>query len=353
MRNFRVVLLTLAVALGLGRETSAQTLSYQLFERYLETLRQQAAIPGLSAAIIQNGSIDPVWETGLGQANVATNIRATASTPYVIGDASQVFASTLLLEKCADEGKLKVADRVVRWIADFGDSASTIAHLLTHTTAAGAFHYDLGRYSVVSQVIQQCENVRYKKLLANEIFDRFGMIDSVPGQALATPTLDDRRLFDAATLNHYASVLSRLAVPYRVDSRGNATPSDFSGQALDASGGVITTVRDYARFDAALDNGALLLPQTIEAAFTRATVNGVAVPTGLGWFVQNYDGEKLVWTFGTIKDAYSALVIKLPYRHVTLVLLANSDGLNSGASLENGDVTTSAFARLFFKVFGL
>ena len=341
----------LAVTLGFGRQTSAQGLSYPLFERYLESLRQQSAIPGISAAILQNGSI--VWQAGLGRANVAANVRPSDITPYVIGDASQALSSTLLLEKCVDPGTLQISDRVVRWAPDFPDRVSTLAHLLTHTTATGIFQYDLARYSALTEVLEQCENVPYKKLLANEIFNRFGMVDSVPGQALAAPTQADRLLFDPATLAGYASVVSQLAVPYRVDSDGNATPSSFHGQTLDASGGVITTVHDYARFDAALDSGALLLPQTIDAAFSQATVNGVAVPTGLGWFVQNYNREKLVWTFGTIKDAYSALIIKLPARHVTLILFANSDGLNTAASLENGDITTSPFARLFFKVFGL
>jgi hypothetical protein len=112
-------------------------------------------------------------------------------------------------------------------------------------------------------------------------------------------------------------------------------------------------VHDFWRFDSALDAGALLAPQTLQAAFTRATINGIAEPTGLGWFVQTYDDELVVWTFGTIKDAYSSLIIKLPKRHVTVILLANSDGLNAGAALENGDITTSAFARLFFRLFGL
>jgi hypothetical protein len=33
------------------------------------------------------------------------------------------------------------------------------------------------------------------------------------------------------------------------------------------------------------------------------------VPTGLGWFVQNYNGEALIWQFGQIRDGHSALFL--------------------------------------------
>jgi hypothetical protein len=36
---------------------------------------------------------------------------------------------------------------------------------------------------------------------------------------------------------------------------------------------------------------------------------------------------------------------------LTLILLANSDGLSEPFSLQNGDVTTSLFARTFLRLF--
>ena len=43
----------------------------------------------------------------------------------------------------------------------------------------------------------------------------------------------------------------------------------------------------------------------------------------------------------------SSLLITLPNRNITLVLLANSDGLAKPASLGAGDVTVPPFARAF------
>jgi len=48
--------------------TSAQSLTFSLFERYLESLRLQAGIPGMSALILQDGVV--VWERGYGRADL-------------------------------------------------------------------------------------------------------------------------------------------------------------------------------------------------------------------------------------------------------------------------------------------
>ncbi len=71
---------------------------------------------------------------------------------------------------------------------------------------------------------------------------------------------------------------------------------------------------------------------------------------GLGWFVQSYRGERLVWHFGVIGNAYSSLVLKLPDRKLTFILLANSDGLSATFQLPAGNVTKSLFALLFLRL---
>jgi hypothetical protein len=80
-------------------------------------------------------------------------------------------------------------------------------------------------------------------------------------------------------------------------------------------------------------------------------VNGARIPTGLGWFIQTYNNERLVWHFGLSQDAFSSLILKVPGRRLTLILLANSDGLSAPFALGQGDVTTSLFARTFLRVF--
>ena len=93
------------------------------------------------------------------------------------------------------------------------------------------------------------------------------------------------------------------------------------------SAGLITTVLDLAKFDLALKQGILLERSTLEQAWSTPSENGVPLPHGIGWFVQTYNGEKVVWQFGMTEDASSSLMITLPARGLTLILMANSDFL--------------------------
>jgi CubicO group peptidase (beta-lactamase class C family) len=177
------------------------------------------------------------------------------------------------------------------------------------------------------------------------------MRDSVPGRDLADGATRDRNLFSGDELAGFESVLQRLATPYRVDRSGKATKSDYPAQDVNAATGLVSTAQDLARFDAALDDQALLRAELLSVAWSNVrTSSGAPLPSGLGWFVQSYNGERLVWHFGVTPGAASSLLIKVPGRDLTLILLANSDGL-SPLSISDGDVTVSLFAKLFLRVF--
>jgi len=71
---------------------------------------------------------------------------------------------------------------------------------------------------------------------------------------------------------------------------------------------------------------------------------------GLGWFVQSHRGQRVVWHFGSVVNAYSSLLLKLPDQKITFILLANSDGLSATFQLPAGNVTKSLFATLFLRL---
>jgi len=95
----------------------------------------------------------------------------------------------------------------------------------------------------------------------------------------------------------------------------------------------------------------LLLDETLAAAWSPTfDRSGHATPMGLGWFVQYHRNERVVWHFGQIPNAYSSLILKLPAKGITFILLANSDGLSNPFQLQAGDVTRSLFATVFLKL---
>jgi CubicO group peptidase (beta-lactamase class C family) len=346
VRTLRIIIVV-ALALGVvGRTSSAQMLTFSLFDRYLDSLRQEVGIPGLSAAIVKSRRV--AWDRGLGLSDIARAVAARPDTPYPIDDLTQTFAATILLQQCVDRGSLEITDRVQRWVPDHPNGAATVGQLLTHTSSGG-FAYDPERYAGLTSVVVECSDgdPPFRKLVAQQIFDQLGMSDSVPGLDIVDPATTDRRYFDAASLTRYGEVLRRLAVPYRVSGNRTATRSEYPTRTLDASRGLISSVLDLADYDAALDDGILVRRETLAEAWAGSGSR----PTGHGWFVQSYNGERLVWHFGSTPNAFSSLILKVPGRELTLVLLANSDGLSEPFALRAGDVTRSVFAKLFLRLF--
>jgi CubicO group peptidase (beta-lactamase class C family) len=320
------------------------------FEAYLELLRQQAGIPGLSAAIVQNGEI--VWERGMGFQNVDARIRATPDSPYLIGDLSESFAAVLLLE-CLESRQLGLDDQLAGYGAAI-DPGVTVRQVLTHTAASPTgeiFRFDPARFALLTPAVERCVPQPYRKTVAVQLLERLAMKDSVPGRDVLDPQVVETNVFAEAIRERYRAVLERLAVPYKVDRRGRPTRTELPVDGLNAAGGLVSTVRDLARFDAALSSGLLLREETLAGAWSNPFGREKALPFGQGWFVQRYGLEPVVWHFGLVANGYSSLFLKLPNRHLTLILLANSDGLSAPFDLQSGDVTKSVFANLFLRLF--
>jgi CubicO group peptidase (beta-lactamase class C family) len=179
------------------------------------------------------------------------------------------------------------------------------------------------------------------------------MWDSVPGPDIVKVVPPAEGVPHPADRERYASVLQRRATPYRVDSRGRASVSSYASSAavLSPSSGLVTTVRDLAKLDLALKQENLIESDTLSEAWSTPIGAEGPLPHGVGWFVQNYNGEKVVWQFGMEENASSSLMIMLPDRGLTLILMANSDGLLRLYSPADGDVTLSPFAKLFLNLF--
>ena len=347
MRSLQASLVALLALATLCPSAGAQSsLPISLFERYVESLRQQAGIPGMSAAIVQSGRL--VWDKGFGYQDVDGQVAAAADTPYPILDLSQTLASTILLQQCLDLRYLELTDPVRRWNPQFPDGSTTVAQLLSHAAPSGGFKYDPSRFAALTAAVEQCAGDRYPRVLAEEILERLGMRQSVPGADLSDGSSPNRQGFSSNALDRYSSVLRRQALPYKVDSRGRPTRSEAPRGTLSASTGIVSTVRDLARFDAALDDDVLLTAGTRSRAWEPAG----SMPTGLGWFVQRHNGERVVWHFGLARDAYSSLMVKVPSRGLTLILLANSDGLAGPPyNLSDGSLSSNLFASLFLRLF--
>lgn len=321
-----------------------------VLDNYLDAFRKQAGIPGMSAAVVREGAV--IWEKGYGYQNTASRIPATPDTPYLVGDLSETLAAIMLLE-CAERRQLYLDEPIRKYGGQLPEPDITIRQVLSHTSAAleEPFDYSPERFSQLTNVVEHCALHSYRKSLAL-LLERAAMQDSVPGTDLwhsDTVVRDDE--FEKEDLDRYRRVLDRMAVPYKIDTRLRAERTELPPMGITAAGGLVSTVRDLARLDATLDSNVILGRETLDAAWNPVvTPSGFVSPMGLGWFVQSHRGERVVWHFGMIGNAYSSLLLKLPDRRITFILLANSDGLSATFQLSSGNVTKSLFATLFLRL---
>lgn len=348
-----VLAVVAAVFLLTSRIEGADELLYARFADYLDALRQQVGIPGLQVAVV--GPTSVLWERGFGYQDVARALPMRPDTPIHVDGLTEIFATSFMMA-CAENGRLQLDDRVGAYVADAVEPEATFRQILSHTstTLGGglSYAYRPDRLDDLSGVIRRCEGASFRSASA-QLQGRLAMVNSVPGADVLDvlpPAMpgepDDER-------THYASVLARLAVPYIVDTQKRVTQTQYSATTITPATGLVTTVRDYAQFDLALRSGLLMQPETLAEAW-RAPIDpatGKALPHGLGWFVQNYNGDSVIWQFGAGDTGSSSMVVTLPSRGLTLVMAANSTGLVKSFPLAKGDVTTSPFARTFLSLF--
>jgi CubicO group peptidase (beta-lactamase class C family) len=247
-----------------------------------------------------------------------------------------------------EEGQLSLDDPIGRFDPSSTEPSATVRQILTHTSAGPAglvFAYRPDRLGSLAFVIRTCTGASFRAAVVN-LLDRLAMVDSVPGSDVThlVPPADG---VSPQGVARYTSVLGRLAIPYAVDTGGHATLSQYAPITLTPHDGLISTVLDFAKFDLALRSSVLLQPETLTAAW-RAPLddNRQPLPHGMGWFVQMYKGERIVWQFGLDANASSSLVVTVPSRGYTVILLANSDGLVKGFGLAGGDLAVSPFGRV-------
>ena len=328
-----------------------------LFEDELEFLREALQIPGLSVAVVQGDEI--IFARGFGYADVERQVPATENTPYRIASVTKPIAATLMM-KLVEQGKLDLDGEVAKYYPGYSrfcqqvqsldsifaqgyhcDSEPlTVRQHLAHMvqgTPGERFSYNPTTYNVLANVVEGISEKSFVQHMVEDILEPAHMANSAPGQ----------------DVENYGQVLDKLAKPYRVDILGNVSLSSYPRPfSLGASSGLISTALDLAKYSLALDQNLMISEESKETLFRPTLSNsGQPVPYGLGWHIQDYEGMKLLFHPGVWPGAFSSLLLKVPHKELTLVLLANSDGLWWGNPLSGSAVHRSPFAATFLNLF--
>lgn len=313
------------------------------FTGRVDTIRQQLGIPGIAGVVMLRDSI--VWEGLLGNAKVSTQTPVTRTTPFHIASLTKTFASTIVMQ-LVEQGLVRLDDSVSKYGVTLPNSgAILVRHLLTHTSdgvPGTAFAYSGDRFALLDNVIQRASGESFAKRVVEQIITPLGLEHTAPNPANASA-------FAFTSLDRQ-SFLSSMATGYGRSTGGTppvvAYPSHFSSAA-----GLVSTAHEVARYSVALDAGQFISPGTRELVYTPAVgIGGRALPHALGWFVSTVEGQKLVWHYG-YWIGNSSLIIKIPARAITFVILSNSDQLSAPFSLGSGNLTSSPMARAFISAF--
>jgi CubicO group peptidase (beta-lactamase class C family) len=329
--------------LGLAGDPPVRNVA-ELAER-LEKLRQEVQIPACTAAIAQGDRI--VWAKGFGVADRETSRPATPETIYHIASLTKTFASTIILQ-LVEEGKIDLEAPVSRYGVSIKDAdVVRVKHLFSHTSGdppGAKYQYDGNRFGLLETVISSASGHSFAELVCERILGPLKLTHTAPN-------VRDAKSFAFAHRDR-AEFVRLLAKGYEPDSLGQFNLVEYPA-IFNCSGGMISSPTDVARYSIALDQGQFLKPASLARAFTPTkSTDGTVLPYGLGWFVTEQGGVKLVWHYG-MWTANSALIIKVPDRKLTFVLLASSDRLSKTFRLGSGQLMNSPFACAFMEGFVL
>ena len=299
------------------------------FEQYLADMQRELAIPGMSAAIIKDQEL--IWAQGFGYADVEAERPAAPDTPYEIASLTKTFSSTILLQ-LVEQGKVNLDDPVSKYGVFIKSPGVILVKHLFGMTSEGepgsVFIYNGNRYGLLQKVIERASGRPFSALVIETILNPLGMSDSIGITMVDQPA--------------YAHIRDRLSIPYGMDG------TYFS--RFNASGGLVSTAPDLAKFDIALDQGQLIGPEARALAFTAQELSSGDPPVyGLGWFVQEFQGTKMVWAFGY--DSFTHLYVKFVDQGYTLIILTNSTALGDYVWTREPSVMRCPAALAFYKLF--
>jgi CubicO group peptidase (beta-lactamase class C family) len=356
MKSLIVYCMLLTVASG--GVARAQEAPLQGFDDYVNKALKDWEVPGVAIAIIKNDTV--LYAKGYGVRKLGDPAPVDEKTLFAIGSASKAFTAASIA-MLVDEGKVKWDDPVTKHLSGFQlfDPYATrelsVRDVLSHRS--GLERGDLLWYGSSYDRDEVVRRVRYLKP-GWSFRSRFGyqnIMFLTAGQIIPRVTgksWDDfvrDRIFTPLGMTSTNTTVTALKSFDNV-----ATPHDkFDGKVqpvpwrnidnIGPAGSINSNVVDMAQWvrlqlgagkyknEQLLSSGAIKemhMPQTvirIEGAAEKINPETHFMNYGLGWFLQDYRGRKVVQHGGNI-DGMSALVAMIPEEKLGLVILTNMDG---------------------------
>ncbi len=346
-----ITLAILWLLLPAGTLRGQEIPALQDLSSYIEESRQLFGVPGLAVGIIKDGKV--VMNRGFGLRHAGQEAQVDSLTVFGIASCSKAFTAAAMA-MLADDSLLQWNDRVTEHLPWFqlSDTCTTremrVEDLLSHRSGLQTFDGDLlwygtgySREEVVKriryrepsysfrnqygyqnvmfiaagEVLEEVTGDSWDQFLADRIFNPLGMASSTtsnghftPAMNLAYPHIDGKPLefldYDncgpAASINTCSSDLLRWVKMWLGKGSRNGTTLFSESQ--------------YYKMTA---------PHTLMNSGRGEEVGGTHFRTyGLGWFMFDYKGRKVIQHGGGLPGFHSKVVL-VPEDSLGVVILAN------------------------------
>jgi len=173
---------------------------------------------------------------------------------------------------------------------------------------ATAFSYSNSNYILLSHLIEKLTGESYAEHMQRAIFAPLAM----------THTRYD---------NHLELITHRVQ-GYQQDEAGHLLNADFIDMSQpQGAGGLLSTVDDLAKWDAALYGNRLIPQKLLAQAFAKVKLkNGSKQSYGFGWVVGAVQGTPSLEHGGFI-NGFNSQILRVPAQHVFVTVLTNSEAL--------------------------
>jgi CubicO group peptidase (beta-lactamase class C family) len=326
----------------------ALPLAAQDYDKTVADLLAKSGAPSASVAIVRDGRI--VYEHAYGQARLDPPLAATPQMRYSIGSISKQFtaAAVLLL---AEEGKLSLDDKVVRWLPDLTRAKDvTIRQLLSMTSGYQDFwpqdyvmpmmmkpvtppeilagwakipldfepgtkwQYSNTNYVVAGMIVEKVAGMPLLDFLRQHIF--------TPLKMTTVSNTDEAPLGDSDPMRY----LRYAAGPPR------PAPKEGRGWMF-AAGELAMTAHDLALWDISMIDQTILQPSSYRSMQTEVELaNGTGTRYGLGVSVNTVDGRRQISHGGEV-SGFTARNEVFPEERVAVVVLTNLDATSASEQI--------------------
>ena len=352
--------LPLAAVLLASSSAGAQRGPLQGLDAYAEQAMRDWKVPGMALAVVKDDSV--VYMRGFGVRELGRPERVDEHTSFAIASTTKAFTATAVA-MLVDEGKVRWDDPVSRHIPGFSVAADpglsgelTVRDLLSHRTglptsdvlwyAAGStsedvlrrmrfvrpfapprsrYMYNNNAYMLAGMVVEHASGMPWAEFVRTRILQPLGMNETLTGFVgldargnVATPHLEVRDTVRPIPYRDFDNIGAAGSMNSSVHDMTRWMRLQLAGGVRPGGERLVSEMQHREMW-----SPQFLIPQSqFYPAARLARPNFTAY--GLGWFMQDYRGRKLLLHTGSI-DGMSALLALVPEERLGMVVYLNLD----------------------------